>query len=84
MQIVPLVVNILKKERKSQAELDDEGYLHTNAPEAVFKIFNEYFEMIRMKKLTKLILRVLRVMQEITEQYQRALKELVKVINGGS
>ena len=62
MQIVPLVVNILKKERKSTPMVDEEGCLTTNAPEAVFKIFNENFEIIRRKKLTKLMMRVLRVL----------------------
>ena len=47
-------------------EKDGSGYLYTNAPLDILKIFNESFQVVVSKKIKELILKVLKIFQLIT------------------
>jgi hypothetical protein len=61
-QVMPMIINVLKSEKDTNAvEEDNDGYLFTNAPFNMLKIFSESFQIVTAKKIKELALRVLRV-----------------------
>jgi len=67
---MPMIVNILRQEKETkQIEEDRSGYLYTNAPNDLMKIFNESFEVVIAKRIKELILKTLRMFYHIMQQY---------------
>lgn len=79
-QITPLVVNILRQEREvTQVETDPkQGFLYTNAPFDLIKMFSESFEVVLAKRIKELILKTLRMFYNLMQQFQRALTRWIE------
>lgn len=52
-----------------QIEEDRSGYLYTNAPYDIVKIFNESFQVVLAKRIKDLCLKTLKMFHAITQQY---------------
>ena len=82
--IMPMIISILKQERydpKRSDQLDEDprsGYLITNSPTDLLKLFEQTFELVLAKKIKSLILKTLKLFSTLTTTYQRAL---VKVLD---
>lgn len=61
IHIIPLIINILKTERKCIPEVYDDGAIYTNAPFDMFKIYSEIFDVVKAKQLKDLVIKMLTI-----------------------